>query len=86
MAVADRLVPMITEAAPANERIMRLKISHTLRAISPVSVFALSEVSGFSVKEAFYAQLQMVVDSCTKGDNLFVLGDFGATTDTTGDG
>ena len=31
VAVADRLVPMITEVTPVNERIMRLRISHTFR-------------------------------------------------------
>ena len=57
MAVVDRLVPMIIEVTPANERIMRLRITHTLDVISLVSVYAPTEVSEFSVKEAFYAQL-----------------------------
>ena len=35
---ADRLVPMITEVTPVNERIMTLRISHTLGAINLVSV------------------------------------------------
>ena len=86
VAVADRLVPMITEVTPVNERIMRLRISHTLGVISLVSVYAPTGVSEFSVKEAFYAQLQMVVDSCPKGDTLIVLGDFNATTGTDRDG
>ena len=82
MAVGDRLVPMITEVTPVNERILRLRISHTpiLGVIYLVSVYAPTGVSEFSVKEAFYAQLQIVVDSCPKGDSLIVLGDFNATT------
>ena len=43
-------------------------------------------VSEFSVKEAFYAQLQKVVDTCPKGDTLIVLGDFNANTGTDRDG
>ena len=50
------------------------------------SVYAPTGVSEFSVKEAFYAQLQTVVDSCPKGDTLIVLGDFNATTGTDRDG
>ena len=47
VAVADRLVPMITEVTAVNERIMRLRISHTLGVISLVSVYAPTGVSEF---------------------------------------
>ena len=43
-------------------------------------MYAPTGVSEFPEKEAFYAQLQMVVDSCRKGGTLIVLGDFSATT------
>ena len=82
MAVADRLVPMIIEVIPVNERIMRLRITHTLGVISLVSVYDPTGVSEFSVNKEFYAQLQMVVDSCPKWDTLIVLGDLNATTVT----
>ena len=81
-AVADRLVPMITEATPVNERIIKLRISHTLGVISQDSVYAPNGVSEFSVKEAFYAQVQTVADSCPEKDTLIVLGGFNATTGT----
>ena len=74
MAVADRLVLMITEATPVSKRIMRLRITHTSGVISLVSLYAPTGVSEFSVKEALYAQLQLVVDSCSEGDTLIVLG------------
>ena len=67
---------MITEVTRVNERIMRLRITHTLGVISLVSVYAPIGVSEFSVKGAFYARIQVVVDSCPKGDTLIVLGDF----------
>ena len=78
VAVADRLVSMITAVTPVNERIMRLRISHTLGVISLVSLYALTGVSEFSVKEAYYAPLQMVVER----DNMIVLGDSSTTTGT----
>ena len=40
VAVVDRLVRMITEVTPANESILRLRISHNLGVISLVSVYA----------------------------------------------
>ena len=77
---------MITAVTPVNKCIMRLRITHTLTVIFLVSVYAPTGVSGFSVKEAFYAQLQMVVDSCSKRDRLIVVGDFNANTGTDRDG
>ena len=53
---------MVTEVILVNERIMRLRISHTLDSISLISMYYPTEVSEFSVKEAFNAQLQMEVD------------------------
>ena len=66
MAVANRLDPMINDVTPVNEGIMRLRITDTLGVIFLVSVYASTGVSESSVKEAFYAQLQMVVDWCPK--------------------
>ena len=45
LAVADPLVPMNTEVTPVNERIMRLRITHTLSVISLVSLCAPTAVS-----------------------------------------
>ena len=62
---------------------MKLRITHTLGVISLVSMYAPTVVSEFSVKEGLYTQLQVVVDSCPKGDSLIVLGESIANTDTT---
>ena len=70
VAVAYRLIPMVTEVTSGNERIMRLRISHTLCIISLVSVYAPTGVNEFSVTVVFYVQLQMMMDSCPKEDNL----------------
>ena len=55
---------MITEVTPVNERILRLRISHILGVIFLVSLYAPTGVIELSVTEAYYAQLQMVVNSC----------------------
>ena len=56
VAVSDKLTPMKIEVTPVNERIMRLKICHSLRVISLVSVYAPTEASkpgvGFVVRGA----------------------------------
>ena len=78
--MSNKLTPMIIEVTPVNERIMRLRILHSLGVISLVSVYALTEVSDLTVKDAFYATLQSVVDQCPRWDTLLVLGDFIAST------
>ena len=45
VAVSNKLIPMIIEAIPVNERIMRPRIRHFLGVISLVSVYAPTEAS-----------------------------------------
>ena len=52
---------MIIEATPVNERIMRQRIRHSLGVTSLVSVYAQTEASDLTVKDAFYATLESVV-------------------------
>ena len=54
--------------------------------ISLVSVYAQTEASDLTVKDAFYATLESVVDQCPRRDTLLVLGDFNASTGTERDG
>ena len=42
--------------------------------VSRVSVYALTEASDLTVKDAFYATLESVVDQCPRRDTLLVLG------------
>ena len=86
VAVSNKLTPMIIEVTPVNERIMRLRIRHSLGVISLVSVYAPTEASDFTVKDAFYATLESVVDQCPRRDTLRGLGDFNASTGTDRDG
>ena len=62
--VSNRLTPMIIEVTPVNERFMRQRIRHSLGVISLVSVYAPTEASDLTVKDAFYATLESVVDQC----------------------
>ena len=50
--------------------------------ISLVSVFAPTEVGDLTVKDAFCAMLESVVDQCPRRDALLVLGDFNTSTGT----
>ena len=77
---------MIIEVTTVIERIMRLRIRHSLGVISLVSVYAPTEASDLTMKDAFYAMLESVVDRCPKRDTLLVLGDFNASTGTDRDG
>ena len=49
-------------------------------------VYALTEVSDLTVKDAFCSTLESVVDHCPRRDTLLVLGDFNASTRTDRDG
>ena len=61
-----KLSPMITEVKPVNKRIMKLRIRHSLGVISLVSVYAPTEASDVTVKDAFYATLESVVVQCPR--------------------
>ena len=86
VAVSNKLTPMIIEVTPVNERIMRERIRHSESVIPLVSVFALTEASDHTVKDAFCATMESVVDQCPRQDTLLVLGDFNASTGTDRDG
>ena len=56
-AVSNQLTPMIIEVTLVKERITRLSIRHSLGVVSLVSVYAPTESSDLTLKEAFYAVL-----------------------------
>ena len=82
VAVSNKLTPMIIEVTPVNERIMRLKIRHSLGVISLISAYVLTESSDLTVKDTFYATLESVVAHCPRRHTLLILGDFNASTGT----
>ena len=76
---------MIIEVTPVNECIIRLRI-HYSGCLSLVPVYAPTEVSDLTMKDAFYATLESVVDQCIGRDTLLVLGNFNTSTGTDRDG
>ena len=60
--MSNKLTPMIIEVTPVNERFMRLRIRDSLGVVSLVFVYAPIEASDLTVKDAFYATLESVVD------------------------
>ena len=66
VAVSNKLTPIIIVVTPVNEQMMRRRIRHSLGVISLVSVYALTEASDLTVKDAFYAMLKSVVDQCPR--------------------
>ena len=70
VAVSNEMITMIIEVPPVNGCIMRLRICHSLGVISLVSVSAPTEASDLTVKDAFYATLESVVDQCPRRETL----------------
>ena len=66
--MSNKLTPMIIEATPVNERVMRLRIRHSFGVISLVSVYALTEASDLTVKDTFYAMIETGIVQCPGRD------------------
>ncbi|KAG0725368.1 Craniofacial development protein 2 [Chionoecetes opilio] len=84
--ISSKLQPSVVEVTPVDERIMRVRMKHTLGFMSLVAVYAPTEMRKTEEKEMFYAKLDSVLDQCPPRDTLIVLGDFNATTGTVRDG
>ena len=82
VAVFNKLTATIIEVTPVNQHIMRLRICHSLRVTSLVSIYAPTETSDLIVKDELYSTLESVVYHCSRRDTLLVLGDFNALTGT----
>lgn len=78
VAVSSRLASSIVRVVAVDERIMVVKMRHTLGFLSLVAVYAPTEVGDLKEKETFYAKLDSVVSECSRRDTLLVLGDFNA--------
>ena len=86
VAVSNKLTPMTIEVTSDNERIMRLRIRHSLVIISLFPVYAPTEASDITMKDTFSATLESVVDQCPRRDTLLILGNFSASNGTDTDG
>ena len=63
---------MTIEITSVNERIMSLRIRHSFGVVSRVSVYAPTGVSDLTMKDAFHATLESVVDQCPRQDTLLM--------------
>ncbi|KAG0728289.1 Craniofacial development protein 2 [Chionoecetes opilio] len=84
--ISSKLQPSVVDVTPVDERIMRVRMKHTLGFMSLVAVYAPTEMRKTEEKEMFYVKLDSVLDQCRPRDTLIVLGDFNATTGTVRDG
>ena len=67
VAVSNKLTPMIIiEVTLVTECSLRLRIHPSLSVVSLVSVYAPTEASDLTVKDAFYATLESVVYQCSR--------------------
>ena len=82
VAISSRLASAVDEVTAVDERIMRVRLKHTMGFMSLVAVYAPTEVSETEEKEVFYAKLESILDQCPRRDVLVVLGDFNAVTGT----
>ena len=79
--ISSRLKTSVVEVTQVDERIMRLRLKHSLGFMSVVTVYAPTEVCETEEK-MFYAKLDFVLDQCPRCDALIVLGDINAVTGT----
>ena len=86
VAVSDRFRSAVTKVTPIDERILLVRVKHSVGFISLVAVYAPTEGGGLEEKEMFYAKLDSVVAQCPPGDTLMVMGDFNAVTGTDREG
>ena len=79
--VSSRLLPSVVEVTPVDERIIRLRLKHSLCFMYVVAVYAPTEVCE-TEEEMLYSKLDSVLDQCPNLDALIVLGDFNAVIGT----
>ena len=84
--ISSRLQPSVVEVTPVDERILRVRLKHTMGFMSVIAVYAPTEMREMDEKELFYAKLDSILDQCHPRDTLVVLGDFNAATGTDRDG
>ena len=62
----NKLTPVTIEVTMVKEGVTRLRICHSLGVVTLVSAYSPTEESDLTVKDAFYATLESVVDQCPR--------------------
>ena len=66
--VSSRRQPSVVEIIPVDERIMQLRLKHTLGFMSLIAVYAPTEVYRADEKEMFYVKLDSILNQCPHRD------------------
>ncbi len=64
VAIPSRLQSSVVEVAPVDERIMQVRLKHTLGLMSVIAVYAPTEMCETEKKEMFFAKINSVLDRC----------------------
>ena len=80
IAVAGHLLPAVDIGSirPISERLMSLRLRHTMGTLTVISVYAPTDQADGQDKDLFYLQLSSVVEGCKAGEIPLLLGDFNA--------
>ena len=62
--ISSRLQPSIAKNSLVGDRIMQLRLKHSLHSISVVVVYAPTEICETEEKEGFYGKFDSVLDQC----------------------
>ena len=81
LGILSRLQPFVVEVTPVNERIMRLRLKHTLGFMSLAAVYTPTKMNEAD-EMMFFAKPNSILDQYSCWDTLIVLGDFNAATGT----
>ena len=86
IAVADWLIPAVDKICRISDRVMSLRLSHSLGVLAVFSVYVPTSKGSDDNKNLFYQQLSAAVEQCTARETLLVMGDFNAVVGSRRDG
>jgi len=78
LAIQRKLMSACVSWTPINERLLRARFRHASGFLSFIVESAPTENADTSVKEQFYADLEVAIAQCGKNDLKVILGDFNA--------
>ena len=86
IAVADWLIPAVDKICRISDRVMSLRLRHSLGVLAVFSVYAPTSKGSDDNKNLFYQQLSAAVEQCTARETPLVMGDFNAVVGSRRDG
>ena len=76
IAVADWLIPAVDKICRISDRVMSLRLRHSLGVLAVFSVYAPTSKGSDDNKNLFYQQLSAAVEQCTARETPLVMGNF----------